>query len=61
MNYYKARQRESDGRWDYTCQNDGRVWSVGYCRKYKEWTKEQMEMFCFREEVSFRSKIEFES
>lgn len=31
MNYYKARQRESDQRWDYTCQNDNRVWPVGYC------------------------------
>ena len=31
MNYYDARQREGDKRWDYTQMNDGRVWPVGYC------------------------------
>jgi hypothetical protein len=36
MNYYAARQRQ-DGRWDYTCMNDGRIWPVGYCMPYKEW------------------------
>ena len=30
VNYYSARVRE-DGKWDYTCQNDNRVWPVGYC------------------------------
>jgi hypothetical protein len=29
--YYQARQRTSDGRWDYTNMNDGRVWPIGYC------------------------------
>jgi hypothetical protein len=33
MNYYKARERK-DGRWDYTCMNDGMIWPVGYCAKY---------------------------
>ena len=33
MNYYKARQRK-DGRWDYTCMNDGHIWPIGYCSKY---------------------------
>lgn len=31
MNYYGARQRLSDGRWDYTCKNDGSTWPLGYC------------------------------
>ena len=35
MNYYKARQRK-DGRWDYTCMNDGHILPVGYCSPYRE-------------------------
>ncbi|MHB1950232.1 MAG: hypothetical protein ACYCQK_02005 [Acidiferrobacteraceae bacterium] len=31
MNYYDARQRQDDKRWDYTRMNDGRIWPVGYC------------------------------
>lgn len=31
MNYYAARQRESDQRWDFTCRNDNRIWPVGNC------------------------------
>ena len=31
MNYYEAREREADGRWDFTRMNDGKVWAVGYC------------------------------
>lgn len=31
MNYYDARQRKTDKKWDYTCMNDGRIWPVGYC------------------------------
>lgn len=34
MNYYEPRQRESDQRWDFTCQNDDHVWPVGYCRPW---------------------------
>lgn len=33
MNYYGARQRKDDGRWNYTCTNDGMTWPVGYCRE----------------------------
>lgn len=36
MNYYKARQREKDGRWDYTCMRDGNAWPIGYC---SSWSK----------------------
>lgn len=36
MNYYKARQRQTDGRWDYTVGNDGHVRPVGYCGKFSD-------------------------
>lgn len=36
MNYYDARQRKSDNRWDYTCMNGDRVWPVGYCGDHKD-------------------------
>ena len=29
--YFTARQRESDGRWDYTCQNSAGTFPIGYC------------------------------
>jgi hypothetical protein len=32
MNYYDAKQRKEDGRWDYTCNDH----PTGYCRAYKE-------------------------
>ena len=32
MNYYDAKQRVEDKRWDYTCNNR----PTGYCRKYVE-------------------------
>lgn len=38
MNYYAARQRERDGRYDFTCMNDGKVWPVGYCHRFRTWT-----------------------
>jgi hypothetical protein len=36
MNYYQARElRTADGKpaglWHFTCQNDNRIWPVGYC------------------------------
>jgi hypothetical protein len=36
MNYYAARQREDDKKWDYTCMNDGRTWPIGYCSRFRE-------------------------
>lgn len=42
MNYYGARQREKDGRWDYTCKNDDRIWPVGYCHEYRPWTPDKV-------------------
>lgn len=40
MNYYQARQRTEDERWDYTCMNDRRIWPVGYCRRWKDWDED---------------------
>lgn len=31
MNYYAPRQRQSDGRYDYTVRNDHHTYAVGYC------------------------------
>ena len=31
MAYFTARQRESDRRWDYTCQNSAGTYPIGYC------------------------------
>ena len=36
MNYYDARERKGadgkgTGKWHYTCENDGRIYPVGYC------------------------------
>jgi hypothetical protein len=40
MNYYKARQRK-DGKWDYTCMNDGHIWPIGYCESYKQYSVDE--------------------
>lgn len=45
MNYYGARQRESDKRWDYTSHNRrGGTHPIGYCRK-TDWTPEMRAEF----------------
>lgn len=31
MNYEQARQRQDDGRWDWTSMRDGKIWPGGYC------------------------------
>ena len=36
MNYYKSRQRASDGRWDFSCRNNDHIYPVGYCSPYHE-------------------------
>ncbi len=35
MNTYRVLQRK-DGRFDFTCENDGLIWPVGYCAPYRE-------------------------
>lgn len=44
MNYYAARQRESDKRFDYTCLNDGRSWPVGYCHAYRPFDEKDLQV-----------------
>src|SRR5579872_1441557 len=48
MNYLKPRQRETDGRWDYTQMNDGIVWRIGYCHEFREPKKDE---WCWSEEA----------
>jgi len=36
VNYYQARQRESDKRWDWTCKNDDQVWAMPPCSGHKD-------------------------
>lgn len=40
MNYYGARKRESDGRYDYTCMNDRQIWPIGYCHAIRPFDRE---------------------
>lgn len=44
MNYFTARQRK-DGRWDFTCGNDGHVYPVGYCCERHIWNEEDEKRF----------------
>lgn len=36
MNYYQARQRQTDKRWDYTCRNGEHIFPVGYCQAWRD-------------------------
>ena len=49
MNYLKARQRQSDKRWDYTCMNDRRIWPIGYCHEWREYTPEERKTYCMND------------
>lgn len=40
MNYAQARQRQTDGRWDWSVRNDDLTWPAGYCAGWKDWTPE---------------------
>ena len=42
MNYYKARQRKIDTRWDFTCCNDDNIYPVGYCHPYEDLSQTQI-------------------
>lgn len=46
MNYYEAKQRKSDGRWDYTRNNE----PTGYCCRFREYNQEFVEKFHISEE-----------
>ena len=43
MNYEGARQRESDGRWDWTNMRDGAIWRSGPCRDHEDGHETQEE------------------
>jgi hypothetical protein len=54
MNYYQARKRESDGRWDYTRNNR----PAGYCQEFKEFDPEFVENYHISEvEVEKHNKF----
>ncbi len=46
MNHYAARMRQSDHKWDFTCQNDGHVWPVGYCAGFPKPLDEKATSYC---------------
>lgn len=39
MQFFAPRQRQSDGRWDYTRENNHGVFSIGYCAGWCEYTE----------------------
>lgn len=49
MNYYEARQRSDGSGWHYTCENDGQIWPVGYCRDHEPHPTAQEAKDCFRQ------------
>lgn len=42
MNYYKARQRLGDKKFEFTCRNGEQTWPVGYCRKFRSYTPSEI-------------------
>jgi hypothetical protein len=50
MNHYAVRKRECDGRYDFTCQNNGAVWPVGYCCHFIDLTEEEQQKYCLSDE-----------
>lgn len=45
MQFFAPRQRQSDGRWDYTRENSHGVFSVGYCAGWIEHTENDFGFF----------------
>lgn len=58
MNYYQARKRETDGRWDFTCRNDDQIWPVGYCRAYRPFTGNELWMVGGAEHAAYENAKE---
>lgn len=54
MNYYEARQRKTDGRWDWTRMNDGAIFPSGPCRSHQDGhaTKEEAELHAYEHNLS---------
>jgi hypothetical protein len=57
MNYYKARQRESDQRWDYTCSNKRTgCYPVGYCHEWRDWSENLKNSKEYEKYLQFKHK-----
>lgn len=39
MRYYAAKQRQSDGRFDFTVTHGSYTYPAGYCAPYRPWTE----------------------
>lgn len=64
MQHRKARQRESDGRFDYTVADRHGVSPEGYCHAYRPWTDEQVRIIFGGDEAEVtaqREKLEAET
>lgn len=60
MNYYEARKRASDNRWDWTCMNDGKIWKTGPCALHEDGhpTKIEAERHFYDHELSKLREVE---
>jgi hypothetical protein len=50
MNYYQARQLKTGG-WHFTCQNNNKVWPVGFCVEHAAHKTKQEAESCYRSYV----------
>lgn len=61
MNYYKARQRKGDGRWDWTRMNDGRIWASAPCSGHADGhaTREEAERHYYDHRLETAREYEY--
>jgi hypothetical protein len=54
VNYYAARQRAHDKKWDWTCMNDGKIWRSGPCADHEDGhpTREEAEKHFYDDSIS---------
>jgi hypothetical protein len=54
VNYYSARKRGNDNRWDWTCMNDGRIWKSPPCTEHEDGhaTEEEAQRHFYDHELS---------
>lgn len=54
MNYYESRQRQTDGRWDWTVMNDGRIRRATPCLQHEDGhaTREEAERHFWEHEIA---------
>lgn len=60
MNYAEARQRKSDGRWNWTTMNDGRIWTSAPCTGHDDGhvTREEAERHFWEYELDSVRRFE---